>query len=854
MHKCDRITGTVYRMDGVLGEYVRNVSEQWLTTAPRSNPAMLEMFRDRDRPPLRDMVMWAGEYAGKYLTSAVQTLRLTGDAALREVITDFVSELVSLQADDGYLGPWPAESALKNSAANCMRGAPLWNPTDGGDTWDAWGHYHITLGLLLWHADTGEAAALDCARRMADRLCEIYHGGKSPRLVETGWSEVNLAPAHSLAMLHKVTGEARYLELAEQIVAEFAACDDSGNPVAGNYLEGTLAGSEFFELPNTRWESLHPIMALAELYTITGNEEYGDAFERIWWSIAATDRHNNGGFTTVEQACGDPYAIGQIETCCTIAWIALSVEMLRLTGDARVADEIELSVLNSVIGLHSVSGRWVTYSTPPDGKRQACGLDLWWQGREGSSELSCCSVNGPRGLGMVSDWALMKDHDGLLLNWYGPSEMAAPLDDTVDVTLRQTTDYPRDGRVRLNVDPTAPTAFCLKLRVPRWATHTTVIVNGESVTNVQSGTYLAIDRTWQSGDVIELDLGLPVHFWSGHNVRAGKTSVYRGPILLTYDRRYNDMAPDDVPALDARQLDVKPVAWPHWLPPAILLECAAADGRKLRLCDFGSAGETGTPYKSWLDVDHVDARRPQFFAPPPDRRLRAEIGRQTMLYQAYVGKTDTDARRRPMLIQLLREWPAFVENCASARAVIEADPDTPAARSLAVALARIPDEADITDPAAPDRLQQQIDQLVAAPACTLTDWRVSELQPPLDDIRRAELLPDANIAQPIEPQGGSVWPTVDGVHLGRPGTVYIRTTVKMPRTERARLMYGADGPVKLWVNGREADCRPDPTAEPSPESNRTLVDWVEGDNTLVFAVDTNDGKTKIGVHVSMPSV
>ena len=37
---------------------------------------MLEIFRDRDRQPLRDMVPWAGEFAGKYLTSAVQILLL----------------------------------------------------------------------------------------------------------------------------------------------------------------------------------------------------------------------------------------------------------------------------------------------------------------------------------------------------------------------------------------------------------------------------------------------------------------------------------------------------------------------------------------------------------------------------------------------------------------------------------------------------------------------------------------------------------------------------------------------------------------------------------------------------------
>ena len=122
MPQCDRIAGTRYRIDGVLGDYLAGVSEQWLKVAPRANPALLEMFRDRDRRPLREMVMWAGEFAGKYLTAAVQVLRLTGDRELREVVAGVVAELVSLQAADGYLGPWPSPCGLTNRAPNCRQG------------------------------------------------------------------------------------------------------------------------------------------------------------------------------------------------------------------------------------------------------------------------------------------------------------------------------------------------------------------------------------------------------------------------------------------------------------------------------------------------------------------------------------------------------------------------------------------------------------------------------------------------------------------------------------------------------------------------------------------------------------
>jgi len=39
--------------------------------------------------------------------------------------------------------------------------------------------------------------------------------------------------------------------------------------------------------------------------------------------------------------------------------------------------------------------------------------------------------------------------------------------------------------------------------------------------------------------------------------------------------------------------------------PILLMDFRDAAGGKLRLCDFGSAGEGGTPYKSWLKVGNV---------------------------------------------------------------------------------------------------------------------------------------------------------------------------------------------------------------------------------------------------------
>ena len=262
--QCSRTADTRLELRGVVSDYVHAVSDRWLKIVPDSDPGILEMFRDRDRLPRRDLVSWAGEFAGKYLTGGVQVYRLTRDPELKAVLADFARELVSLQAEDGYLGPWPKADRLTGRAPNAGKA--------GGDTWDAWGHYHVMLGLILWHEETGDPQTLACAARIGDLLCDKFLGNKKPRLVDTGSTEMNLAPVHGLCLLYRHTHNPRHLELAQQIVGEFAAVNSDGRPLAGDYLNAALAGKEFYETSKPRWESLHPILGLVELYYLTGDE------------------------------------------------------------------------------------------------------------------------------------------------------------------------------------------------------------------------------------------------------------------------------------------------------------------------------------------------------------------------------------------------------------------------------------------------------------------------------------------------------------------------------------------------------------------------------------------------------
>lgn len=562
-----------FHFEGPVGERVQANTRGWLIPTPEANPGMLEMFRVRDRDPKPNLVPWAGEFVGKYLISAVQALRMDPDPELRATVERVVRELSATQAEDGYLGPFTRAERLRGH-------------------WDLWGHYHCMLGLLMWHEHSGDAGALRTARRAGDLVCATYLDSER-RVIDAGSHEMNMAVIHGLGRLYRVTGEPRYLRMMREIEKDWER--------AGDYLRTGEAGVPFFQTPRPRWESLHDLQGLVELYQITGEERYRRAFESHWRTILRWDRRNTGGFSSGEQATGDPYAPTAIETCCTVSWMALSLDMLRLTGDPTAADELELSTYNGGLGAQHPSGRWWTYNTPMDGAREASAHTIVFQARAGTPELNCCSVNGPRVLGMLSEWAVMRDPAGLTVNFYAPGSSDAHLADGTAVALKTETDYPRTGKILLRVEPRKSAKFRLRVRIPAWAADSRVQVNGQTVAGVKPG-YVDLERTWRKGDEIRLDLDLAYRLLQGGRDALGRVSAYRGPVLLTYDQALNPFDAAGIPPIDPAQLAkarLEPLRSRKPSDPWLVVTVPVGE-TGLRLCDYASAGARGTQYRSWL--------------------------------------------------------------------------------------------------------------------------------------------------------------------------------------------------------------------------------------------------------------
>ncbi len=572
-------------LGGYVGKLLESNEQSWLQHVLSDNPNLFAAFADPEGNTLFKC-MWHGEFPGKILTGMAQTYRAFGNPATLEAGNKMVSMFKSVQGTDGYLGPWSKSTRFNGDTAK----------------WDTWSQYHCIYGLYQWYKITGNRDALKIAIKSADCIYNYFIAGKQT-FVSQNWAECNFAISHAFAILYQETHDKKYLEASEYIVQKEwkLTYDDfyTKKPLACDWLTAAAEGKAFYQSNQRRWESLHTLMTLSTLYQITGRQEYYDALEHYWQSIIQYDRHNFGGFGTGEGATGDLYGFGS-ETCSTVAWMAYSVEYLKLSKNSVVADELELSFYNAALGslLGSHDFAYMNFS---DGKRISSLVELAGHGFEGGRQLNCCQANGNRGISEITEWAVLTDKENLYLNYYGSSNAETKTPGGNSIKILQKTDYPLHGDVKITLALDKSEAFNLNLRIPRWSVNTRVNVNGKPIENITPGKYLVISRAWKSGDSIGISFDMSVHFWVGEEKCAGKTSVYYGPVLLAMDT-VSSAAPGF--KLDASA--VRKMAFKEndnfWFCGSV----NTTDGKQITLVDYASAGDKGEDYTTWLTVTGID--------------------------------------------------------------------------------------------------------------------------------------------------------------------------------------------------------------------------------------------------------
>lgn len=548
-----------------------------------------EWLAPRDGYTASDL-WWYGEFVGKLLTGMAFCYKIEPDQELKAAAEEIITDLEAAQGEDGYLGVFTGGARFSISTAN----------------WDLWNHYHCVVGLLEWYKLTGSEKALGIATRTLDLIYDTF---KNRSYLVAGGFETNRSIAHAYALAYQVTHDKRYILEAERIITQ--DCQD-GN----GWYKCALFGRHYYTSSSARWETLHMIMTLGILYEETGKREYYDVMSAVWEDILMTDVHNDGGFTTNECALGDPYLEGIIETCCTVAWMAFTNEYYKYNKTVAVADELERSYYNAMLGALLDDDKYCTYNTPMNGEQGTAGSydgrrvpsqqDISFQYNPGSPDFNCCQANLARGLGQVVEWACVTDGESLYLNYYGNSSIKTTVGDS-PVRIKETTTYPVSGSVKLEISELAAAKeFTLKLRIPTWAKGSRVTVDGKA-TVVTAGEYYPITRVWNNGDTVTLDLNMDVHYWtnrSSTSIDLSIASVYYGPVLLTMDSTYGGTK---TTLFTADGFENATITSGTSYGCMLFAEVDTDDGSTVKLVDFASAGKYNgksqpSTYYTWLKV------------------------------------------------------------------------------------------------------------------------------------------------------------------------------------------------------------------------------------------------------------
>lgn len=557
------------------------------------------MAQDVDRlvAPFRDRSedhCWQTEFWGKWFTSAVLAYRYHPNPDLKNILENAVSGLMATQTPDGYIGNYANDKHLQQ--------------------WDVWGRKYVMLGLLAWYDLTGEQKSLDAASREADFLIKELHD-RNISVVKTGnyRGMASSSVLEPVCLLYTRTGKKAYLDFAKEIVNEWETPEGpqliskADVDVAGRFPQPQHWYSP--QQGQKAYEMMSCYEGLLELYRLTGQEEYLQAVVKTWQNIMETEINIAGSGAAMECWFGGKNLQTQAilhyqETCVTVTWIRLSMQLLRLTGEARYADAIEKAWYNALLGaLHTDGADWAKYSP-------LSGIRLQGEGQCGMG-INCCVANGPRALFLMPLTAVMSDRKGLSVNFYAPGSYFLKSPSGSPVTIEQVTDYPVGGNIKILLSPEKAERMTLRIRIPGWSDSSEVAVNGRVVQDIIPGRYLNLDRIWQAGDTVIVKLDM-----HGRILHLGNLPEYvafmHGPVVLARDRRINNV-PVELPLQQVSEkqgfTNLDPVMpttagiWMSFSVPVIIESHKESGNRpvKIMLCDYASAGNTLDKH-SWFRV------------------------------------------------------------------------------------------------------------------------------------------------------------------------------------------------------------------------------------------------------------
>jgi uncharacterized protein len=475
----------------------------------------------------------------KTLEAAASMYAYTKDKKLDDIMDDAIAIITKAQKEDGYIFTKSIIEQKKTGQAKMF---------DDKLSFEAYNFGHLMTAACVHYRATGKSTLLDVAKKATDFLIGFYNAA-SPEQARNA-----ICPSHYMGIteMYRTTGDKKYLELVKKLI------DIRGMSEGSDDNSDRLPFRQMKEVNGHAVRANYLFAGVADVYAETGDTTLLHTLDLMWNNVVNEKIYVTGGcgalydglsmeglsykpdsIQKIQQAYGKNYQLPNMtahnETCANIGNVLWNWRMLQLTGNAKYADVMELSLYNSVLSGVSMDGNKFFYTNPLAAAKNFP-YDLRWSGgrQKYISKSNCCPPNAVRTIAEVNDYMYSIGEDGLYINMYGGNVLSTELHDGTKLVLEQVTNYPWDGKITILIKENLSKSLNIHLRIPDWCKNYSVKINNvfPKFKLFKNG-YLVFGG-WESGDKIELILDMPVKLLESNplvEATKNQVTVKRGPIV-----------------------------------------------------------------------------------------------------------------------------------------------------------------------------------------------------------------------------------------------------------------------------------------------------------------------------------